>query len=247
MVKILIDENVLNKFSQYSDYNFYKHKVIKSCWLDKNTFNDNEVVFPYGSHHFIQECKKYLVNVKLLILLEEHWKLNYDFYVTLFKKNGICNFLNKNYKLLTINTMRSKKERFIRPNTSKKIFTGDLYTKEKLLNLYPHLSNDTEIITSEPKPIEEEWRLTVINRKIISWSEYSWESKPLKPRNKIPHSILKLASEVCQCRYQPLSAYTLDVCISNNQPKIVEINSINTSCFYNSNIEQIFKVIENEF
>lgn len=248
-MKIIVDENCLPIYNKYSKYNFKKNcEMIKSHQLNYKMFKDGEKIFPYGSWYFINECKKYLSNTNLIILPDEEWKFEYNFYMKLFKQEKLDNyFLNNNFKFTTIGLMRSKKEMFIRPNSTKKIFTGDLYTKENLLYLHDHLKNNTEIIISEPKEISEEWRLTIIDRKIISWSEYTWENRTLKPRNEIPHAILELASEIAKCVYQPSNAYILDTCISEGKAKIIEINSINTSCFYNSNIELIFKTLERHY
>lgn len=45
--------------------------------------------------------------------------------------------------------------------------------------------------------------------------------------------------------YQPAKAFVLDIAITLFGPKIIEVNNINSSGFYASNIEDIVVAIEN--
>ena len=47
--------------------------------------------------------------------------------------------------------------------------------------------------------------------------------------------------------YQPAEAFVIDIAVSNDELKVIEINSINSAGFYECNMIKLISALENHF
>jgi hypothetical protein len=97
--------------------------------------------------------------------------------------------------------------------------------------------------------IMAEYRLFVVDGEIIAGSLYRAFNKskvlPIFTDNTFTHNeinqedaCIKFAKNMLDI-YQPAKAFVLDIAITLFGPKIIEVNNINSSGFYASNIEAV--------
>ena len=208
--------------------------------------NENSKYIPYGTVNLIQKIlNKYnnknihiwsnndLFDYNILINNYKELFLNYDATITTFDK-----LLNSNYSGYY----------FLKPNKTIKSFSGALFDLDHITSIYENLSannylfdKNLEIIISSEKIIDIEYRLFIMNNKIISGSQYYKYSK-LNINPYIPSEIIEFGYKCIQT-YNPLPYYILDIGIHKKKPYIIELNCFNCSGFYKSDIEKIIKCI----
>lgn len=145
---------------------------------------------------------------------------------------------------------------FIRPIKGNKVFSGDIFWKDKLEKEIVHLRTlgrePEDIIclysSSKIHQLEDEYRMIVVNNKCISSSQYMRngnlhvDSKTPKYVNDFTHKVIELSDFL---KYEVMD-YVLDVVkLSDGQMKIVEINSIETSGYYDANLKKVYTAIAN--
>lgn len=166
--------------------------------------------------------------------------LNHDATITTFK--GLMN-----------NTFNSEKLLFIRPDDDSKSFSGevkrfceisDWYDKLKVVE-NTSLSLDSKIIVSEPYNIHYEWRLWIVNKKVIAASKYR-EYFKLKKEEGCPTEVKSFAEQRCM-EYTPHDIFVMDVCLCGDEYFIVECGCMNGAGFYNAVIENIVSSVTNHF
>ena len=135
---------------------------------------------------------------------------------------------------------------FIRPNHDSKEFGGRLgFYKElrewinKIIKLdLPDFNSETEIWYSSPKEIEKEWRLFVVDNKIISASKYMEKGELNTSEKDIPESMLNFAKKLID-KYFLSEVYVMDIAKVDNSYKLIECNCFNGTGFYDHDIELI--------
>lgn len=140
---------------------------------------------------------------------------------------------------------------FARPSEDTKSFSGQLFEADNLIHWLGKvavsedrfgLNGDTNVIVSPAKQILAEYRLFVVDGHIASGSLY-------KVRDLVTTSAV-LDDEAIDYAYamldiwQPDRAFVLDIALTVDGPKIIEVNNINSSGFYQSNISNIVSAID---
>lgn len=135
---------------------------------------------------------------------------------------------------------------FIRPTKDSKVFTGKVFDKfewydfvENSLynNMHVLLNSDTLIQVCKPKQIQQEVRCWIVKGKLITTSYYKLGSVSYMAECN-DSTILDFAQKMVDT-YQPADSFVIDICLVNNEPKIVEINCINCSGFYKQNLSKL--------
>lgn len=172
-----------------------------------------------------------------------HWKehmLNYGALITTFK-----DLMKMNYdpdKLL-----------FIRPDDDTKSFAGELksflqietwYEKLKIIE-NTNLDLESKIIVSEPYNIKTEWRLWIVNGKVVASSKYRQYFK-LKKEEGCPEEVKKFAEERCT-EYTPHNCFVMDIALCGDSYYIVECGGMNSAGFYKANISDIVSSVTEYF
>lgn len=125
---------------------------------------------------------------------------------------------------------------FVRPSSGFKLFSGTLikaetYEKDvEYLGFYD-VEPDRIVVVSNPKNIGREWRLIVVDKVVVSSSQYK-NNGLVKLEEGCPKRVEKYGNELAQI-WQPDLAFTLDICeMKDGELKLVEINSFSSSGFY---------------
>jgi hypothetical protein len=178
---------------------------------------------------------------RMKVYLDE-WKnkmLNYDGHII-----EIESFINSNYQ--------GEDELFIRPNDDTKAFTGLVITfsefremAKNALGGTPYFQGESLILVCKPKKIEKEWRNFIVDGKVVSSSRYCVNRQRSTSCEDVPHEMLKFAEECCKI-YTPHDVFVMDVALYDGQYYIVECNCFNDTGFYDHDISEIVKSI-NEY
>ncbi len=130
---------------------------------------------------------------------------------------------------------------FIRPMEDSKSFTAQVldienfkYFKSNILNLdseeYSTIKPNTMVSICSPKNIDQEIRFFIIDSKISTYSTYKIGDRVVYSP-EVDQYIIDYVKDVIKI-YEPDVAYCLDIAVSGGQPKILEINSINSAGLY---------------
>ena len=144
----------------------------------------------------------------------------------------------------------AKKKWFIRPNDDGKEFSGKVDTydnlikwSEKITQLdLPDFNKNTEVWMSEPKTIEKEWRLFIVDDEIISTSRYMLNGALDESDIDIPDEMLYFAKQRIK-EYHLDDVYVMDIAEVENGFKIIECNCFNGTGFYKNDIGGIVRAV----
>ncbi|WP_294291982.1 ATP-grasp domain-containing protein [uncultured Chryseobacterium sp.] len=141
-------------------------------------------------------------------------------------------------------------KKFIKPYNEAKIFTGRVFSKtewedfvfEALKNSSNRITEDSLIQVSEVKRTLKEARLWIVGGQIIDAGYYKFNNQaPFE--EKVSEDGLAFAREMLQL-FNLEEAFVMDICLTKESWKIVEINCINSSGFYpNTNVKSIIKAL----
>ena len=136
---------------------------------------------------------------------------------------------------------------FIRPNSWKKSFTGqvlDLRTWEgDSKNLgYTLIEPNDLVVVSKPYKIDAEWRLIVADGKVVTGSQYK-ENGNSRRSPQVPAEVFEFADRILGTGYNPNKAWVLDVCKSGEDISVLEIGPVNCCGLYLCNIFSFVRAI----
>lgn len=142
----------------------------------------------------------------------------------------------------------STQEFFIRPDNDLKAFGGSLFTfgafqewVTKLAQGDFELGLNTPIIMAKPKVLEHEWRLFIVDGKVISGSHYrSYGDLVVLP--EVPQKVIQFAEQLAQ-KWSPAPIFVMDIAQCKGKLGVLEINGFNSSGFYASDIKAIIKAV----
>lgn len=150
--------------------------------------------------------------------------------------------LNRNYTFLPIAEALRRHDRlfstfgrqdtvFVRPDSVDKSFSGKLVDRNAFVDLLqPHANDPTLLVmVSEPQPIRFEWRLFVQRGRVFASSQYRLNGQT-NVASDVPVTVIDFAENVlAQTTWRPDPLFVVDVCDSNDELKIVELNSFSCS------------------
>lgn len=139
--------------------------------------------------------------------------------------------------------------KFIRPTKDSKVFNGKLYSKvkwedtvqmvkEKYLGVMPPVT----IQVSSPKKIYKEARIWIVDGKIVTSSYYKFGDNVTWTEDVEPEG-LEFAQRMADL-YKVEKAFVMDICLTPDGWKIVEINCINCSGFYRGDLQKLVMSLE---
>ena len=142
---------------------------------------------------------------------------------------------------------------FVRPDNDSKSFSGEVIKFSEVKDWYDKLiasdsrmlTIDSKIIVSEPYNLKYEWRLWIVNKKVIASSKYREEFRSKKARG-CPESVMKFAEERC-LEYTPHDIFVMDICQTGDEYYIIECGCMNSAGFYASDIGAIVKIVTEYF
>jgi hypothetical protein len=144
---------------------------------------------------------------------------------------------------------------FIRPCEDLKAFTGQPISPENLVDWQRRvaegevstralqLSSDTPVVVSSLKNILREWRFFIVNKQVISGSQYrSVYGKDISA--DVDTDVYAYAQDVVDI-WQPADCYALDIGETNEGLFVIEINCFNGSGIYACDMAKAFAAVEN--
>jgi hypothetical protein len=166
--------------------------------------------------------------------------LNYGAQITTFEK-------------LAQEKMDPEKLVFIRPDADSKSFAGEVVKFSGVLEWFENLqkvdnsnlTTSTKIIVSEPFNLKYEWRLWIVNGKVVAASKYR-ENFRLKKEEGCPEEVKNFAEERCR-EYQPHAVFVMDICLCGNEYFIIECNCMNSAGFYHADVFSIVQSVSDYF
>jgi len=208
----------------YGSLNLARQLQREKPWIPGSYCNfKNFKCVKYYSH-----WGKYLLNDDYIMLPLMEFSRKRDYY---YEKKGIDNCI------------------FMRPDSGAKTFQGAVYPKDELdfelktIEGYAGLPLDEILVViSSPKIIKKEFRIVVVDGKPISSSQYKKDGK-LDVKEECPVDAWLLAQEIANSEWSPDTAYTLDICKSDGEYFLLEINSFSCSGLYGCAVEPIVKCI----
>jgi hypothetical protein len=185
---------------------------------------------------------------------------NHDFnvYKEYYKEN-LLNYDSKIFKIGDDFTWNG--DFFVRPVLDTKIFNGRPYKKEdwdkekeRLLNnsrkdkesgITNIVSEDTLIQVSSLKNIQKEFRFYIVDGEIITGSLYK-EGYFVRYSDIVDDEAIDFCNDMIK-RFELAEAFVMDVCLTDNQWKIIECGCINCAGLYKANIPKLLMAIEDKF
>lgn len=198
--------------------------ALKDPLLKKGLFFDETT---FSIENYIDRWGRYLLNYGAFILTLEDLihsnKYNYD-------------------KLL-----------FIRPNDDNKSFAGEVKRFDEIRDWYEKLkkagntslSLESKVVVSEPYNIQYEWRLWIVNKKVVAASMYR-EYFRLRKEEGCPKEVIAFVEERC-LQYTPHDVFVMDICLCGNEYFIVECGCMNGAGFYKAKITDIVESVTSYF
>jgi hypothetical protein len=168
--------------------------------------------------------------------------------------------LNSDYTMLPIMEFQRRKEElfkqygvdnhiFLRPDVGNKILNGEVWSiddvnveKKALIRYFNGDLDKVLVVISSPKIIDCEWRYVIVDREVVTWSQYKENGRISKsPYGNI--KALTLADNIAKEEWQPDICYTVDIAKSNDEIRLLEINSFSCSGLYDCDMDLIVKEV----
>lgn len=105
------------------------------------------------------------------------------------------------------------------------------------------LRHDTELMLTRPVRILKEWRLWVVNDRVVTHSLYK-EGSRVVYRHEIDEDVLAFAAQMVALNPGYAKAYVLDVCRTGEGLQLLETNCFNAAGFYAADLQQLVAAIE---
>lgn len=146
----------------------------------------------------------------------------------------------------------NRKPLFIKPESGLKEFTGQVITPENYkdefnsMNQIQRVNDDSLCVISSAKDILAEFRYVIVNKKVITGSEYRWDN--ILDVRVDTHPICdELAEKIASHDWQPDSVYVCDIALVGNKSykyaKVVELNAFSSSGIYACDTNKIVKAV----
>jgi len=145
----------------------------------------------------------------------------------------------------------NKTDLFIKPSIDAKVFTGKVFNKSEWNDFVynslndtqnQRINKDTEIQISKPYSLIKEARVWIIGKKIITSSYYRFHGG-IEFEENVANEGLLFAQNMAEL-YNVADAYVMDIALTYEGWKIMEINCINSAGFYNGNVMHIIIALE---
>lgn len=135
---------------------------------------------------------------------------------------------------------------FVRPVDDGKDFTGELFTG---LDWKEYIEGNEQmegkkILIATPKLIQQEIRCWMIDGEPVTISQYKIGSRVNYLNMDHNDEAIIFARQMAKI-YQPARAFCLDICLYEDEYKIVELGCINHCGFYDANMGKLIDALEN--
>ena len=123
---------------------------------------------------------------------------------------------------------------FARPTSCRKLFVGRCLDRESFAaGLAPtRYDPSTLVVIAAPQPIAREWRLVVVDDRVVSGSQYAIGGERAIAAGCPSEVQAFAATMLAEVRWRPDPAFMLDLCESAGKLWLVELNSFSGSWLY---------------
>ncbi|HBY64834.1 MAG TPA: hypothetical protein DEG42_00270 [Acholeplasmataceae bacterium] len=180
-------------------------------------------------------------------------KANYDAFVA--NRDDMLNTapIRLDEAIKFLETRPSDEMWFTRPSKDLKEYTGlvdtagelVLWLRDRVLCASSgsyQLQPDTMIVLSEPQNIDAEYRWFIVGGKVITGSMYR-NNGQLFSQRQVDKGVILEAQEFAD-KWLPNSCCVMDLALINeSEMKVIEFNCINSSGFYDCDVNAIFKAL----
>ena len=209
---------------------------------------DRKDVFIFGSLKLARLSKKYGWNPGALITPNH----DYEVYSKYYKEN----LLNYDSKIVRLGDDFEWEydELFIRPTLDTKIFTGKVFNKKEWKETRNRMfdkgyvtsaTDDSLIQIAKPKNITQEVRVWVVDGKIVTQSTYR-RGTFLVYDSIVGEDALVFAQKMID-KFQLAKTFVIDVCLTENQWKVIECGSTSCAGFYDADMQKIIMALEDSY
>lgn len=205
-------------------------------------------IFVYGSVKLARLAKSNL-----------HWKPgsfyggNHRFEVhSPHYKEHLLNYATEVFELAQPIHWKEGEQKFIKPYVDAKIFTGQVFTETKWKDFVasaieapktPMLKATSLVQASKPQNLIKEARLWIVGGQVVAGVYYRFHGD-LPFEKEVSADGLDFAKKMLGI-YQVAEAFVMDICLTYDGWKIVEVNCINSAGFYpNLNIKTLVRALE---
>lgn len=244
----IVQENVFNeenydRIFRSLDKLTLEYRVISLTNDDINLEIDRKDIFVFGS------VKMARLSTKYNWFPGSFYGYNHDYEVySKFYKDNLLNYDCDIQDVYDNIDWSYNEMKFIRPSKDSKLFNGQLFTKVKwedtidiLKERKGNLYNEN-IQINKPKKIYKEARCWVVGGEIITSSYYKFGNN-VAYSESLEEEGLVFVKEMISI-YQVADAFVMDVCLTPDGWKIVEINCINCSGFYKADLQRLLIALE---
>lgn len=146
---------------------------------------------------------------------------------------------------------QNERELFIKPSREAKIFTGKVFSKVEWEDFVYYTLSDknnnritatTSIQVSKSHKIIKEARIWIVGKKIATSSYYLFHDG-VEFEENVSEDGLAFAQQMANL-YNVADAYVLDIALTYDGWKVVEVNCINSAGFYNAAVKNIVLALE---
>lgn len=181
-------------------------------------------------------------------------KHNFDVYM---KEYG-DNLLNSDATTMVFDVIMlgwADDEYFIRPTRDTKTFESKVYERREWNDYVLELGTDvreqirqeTRMMFCTPKSnIQQEIRCWIVDGEPVTMSQYKI-GRRVNMLNMDHNEEAYIFSKKMARIFSPSRAFVLDICLYNDEYKIVEINCINMSGFYDCDMSKLIQALEKAF
>lgn len=255
MVTWIIQDKVFgeetNLLIEALKFNYLDYKIVRKIPDVNRHISVKHNTFIRGTIDFVESFQK---------ILNQSFNLTIDNYTySSYTEHFGIRMLNSDYVILPwwklydkeviFNCFPDSDKLFIRPNSGRKIFTGTTLTKKwwiKELAIIKDLPSssikDSDlVVVSSYKEILTEYRLLMYRNQLIDWCIYSGEPSDHFDLVKIMVNFFSATID-----FFPDILYTVDIAKTENDYKIIELNSAVSAGWYNMDYDKIVKFIESK-
>lgn len=214
------------------DFVYSKNDIVYNEKNEKYIYDDSKLYCVLGSYSLTRAV--FADRKEAVFSLHDY---NFDDLIKIFGKD---NFINHDAEVIYSKNIdwNNKEFLFIRPLEDTKAFNGGIYNAE-------NFNYDGNVIVANIKKIHQEYRFFIVNKKIVSGSMYKMNGSLYTSSiidDRIIHHVEKLIEKF------DFPGYTIDVGINeNNEIKIVELNCLNASGFYDINLYKLVDALLNYY
>jgi len=151
--------------------------------------------------------------------------------------------LNKDAVFTTLGECNISSTKFIRPLDDDKTFDGKVFDVEEFIKWKSatNIDTSTKILYSSPKPVGQEYRHFIVDKKLITSSRYKLNGK-FNINSNVDNATIDFVNKMIDI-WTPNGSFVMDTYISGDEIGIVELGCICNAGFYGADIQKIIMAL----